>query len=70
MWHNWKDNKAEFGLRIGLRAFEDGNFKEFDVKPSWKVWQAADTENEDKVFAPYLDILGLSNWDNIIHGVE
>ncbi len=70
MWHNWKDNKAEFGLRIGLRAFEDGSFKEYDVKPSWKVWQAADTDDEDKVFSPYLEVLGLSDWNNIIHEVK
>lgn len=70
MWHNWKDNADEGGLRIGLRAFADGDFKEFDVKPSWKVWQAADTEKEDEVFGQYLETLGLTDWNGIIHEVR
>ena len=69
-WHSWKDNREEFGLRIGLRAFADGDFKEYDIKPVWKVWQAADTDKEDEVFKPYLDVIGISNWDGLIHTVN
>lgn len=69
-WHNWADNRAEFGLRIGLRAFADGNLKELEAKPAWQVWQAADTDQEDTVFNQYLTRLGLTNWDNIIHTVK
>uniref|UniRef100_UPI00258B8F6D DUF5722 domain-containing protein n=1 Tax=uncultured Bifidobacterium sp. TaxID=165187 RepID=UPI00258B8F6D len=69
-WHNWMDNREEGGLRIGLRAFADGDFKEYDVKPVWKVWQAADTDKEDEVFKPYLDVIGISNWDGLIHTVN
>lgn len=70
MWHNWKDSRGEFGLRIGLRAFEDGNFAEADPKPVWHVWQAAGTDKEDEVFSPYLKVIGISTWDNIIKPVK
>lgn len=69
-WHNWADNRAEYGLRIGLRAYADGPFKELDPKPAWYVWQAAGTEREDEVFKPYLSVIGIPNWDNIIQDVK
>lgn len=69
-WHNWADNRAEFGLRIGLRAFEDGDFKALQPKPVWYVWQAAGTDREDEVFAPYLKTIGISSWDGIIRTVR
>ena len=69
-WHGWIDNKQEFGLRIGLRSFDEGRFKSGDAKPVWYVWQAADTNDEDKVFASYLPIIGISSWDNILHTVS
>ena len=34
----------------------------------WYVWQAAGTEQEEDVFAPYLGVLGVKNWDNIFGG--
>ena len=70
MWHNWKDSRGEFGLRIGLRAFDEGNFADNDPKPVWHVWQAAGTDKEDEVFRPYLDVIGISSWDNIIKPVK
>lgn len=69
-WHAWIDDKYEFGLRIGLRAFADGNLQDYAPKPAWKVWQAAGTKKEDEVFAPYLKILGLSSWNGIIKPVS
>ena len=69
-WHNWADNVTEFGLRIGLRSFAEGNFNNLDPKPVWYVWQAAGTDREDEVFEPYLDIIGIDSWDNIIQPVE
>lgn len=69
-WHNWADNRAEFGLRIGMRAYADGKFKDLDPKPVWYVWQAADTEDEDKVFEPYLKTIGITSWDNIVKTVK
>lgn len=69
-WHNWSDNRAEFGLRIGLRAYADGDYKDLDPKPVWYVWKAAGTENEDEVFAPYLKTIGISSWDGIVRTVK
>ena len=69
-WHNWSDNRAEFGLRIGLRAYADGDYKDLDPKPVWYVWKAAGTENEDEVFAPYLKTIGISSWGGIVRTVK
>jgi len=69
-WHNWADNRAEFGLRIGLRAFAEGSYADMQPKPSWYVWKAADTDREDEVFKPYLSVIGISGWDNIIQTVK
>ena len=69
-WHNWADNRGEFGLRIGLRAFADGDYTNMQPKPSWYVWKAADTDNEDVVFQPYLSVIGISSWNNIIQTVK
>ncbi len=69
-WHNWADNREEFGLRIGLRAFAEGNFKELDPKPVWYVWQAAGTDREEEVFAPYLNVIGITSWDGIVKTVK
>lgn len=71
-WHNWKDNTAEGGLRLGMRTFDDtsAGYKDYDKKPSWYVWQAARTDNEDSVFQPYLNVIGISSWDNIVQDVK
>lgn len=59
-WHNWADNEAEFGLRIGLRKFSSYNLEKKDV---WYAYQAAGTDNEDTYFAKYLPIIGISDWN-------
>jgi hypothetical protein len=64
-WHNWMDNRAEFGLRIGLRRYTDDAQDPNGPKPVWYVWQAAETEREDEIFAPYLSIIGYKSWDAI-----
>ena len=69
-WHAWLDNRGEFGLKIGLRRYPDDETEPGGVKPAWKVWQAAGTEKEDAVFAPYLSVMGLSDWSEIFHAVE
>lgn len=69
-WHNWADNRYEFGLRIGLRAYAEGDFKDYDPKPVWYVWQAAGTDKEDEVFEPYLKVIGISSWDGIVKTVK
>ena len=69
-WHNWADNKAEFGLRIGLRSFDEGSWAAFSPKPVWHVWKAGGTEDETKVFDPYLPVLGLSSWEGIMRPMD
>lgn len=69
-WHNWADNKAEGGLRIGLRTFAEGSVSNLTPKPVWYVWKAAGTAEEDSVFDQYKTTLGISDWDSILDTVE
>lgn len=68
-WHNWRDNKEEGGLRIGLRRFPESPDNSA-VKPVWTVYKAAGTADEDAVFAPYLQTVGIASWEDIHHAVE
>ncbi len=69
-WHNWIDNRAEDGLRIGLRRFPDDTTDPGGKKPVWYVYQAADTDQEDAVFEPYKSVVGISNWSEVLHPVQ
>lgn len=69
-WHNWADNKAEGGLRIGLRTFAEGSVSNLTPKPVWYIWKAAGTAEEDSVFDQYKTTLGISDWDSILKTVE
>ena len=69
-WHNWADNKAEGGLRIGLRTFGEGNIQSLTAKPVWYVWKAAGTSEEDSVFDKYKETLGITDWNSIMGQVE
>jgi hypothetical protein len=64
-WHNWIDNRAEGGLRIGLRRFPDDEENPGGTKPVWEVYKAADTKNENVVFDQYKDIIGIKSWDEV-----
>ncbi len=64
-WHNWADNEAEFGLRIGLRKFGSQNLERKDV---WYAYQAAGTANESDFFQKYLSVIGITDW-NIMKSV-
>ena len=66
-WHNWQDNRAEFGLRIGLRRYTDDETDPNGCKPAWYVWQAAETDEEETVFQPYMATLGITSWDQIFN---
>lgn len=66
-YHNWADAEDEFGLRIGLRRFPGQNFTE---KPAWDVYKAAGTADEDKVFDPYLEVIGVEGWQEIMHPLQ
>jgi hypothetical protein len=64
-WHNWFDSRGEGGLRIGLRRFPDDETDPGGAKPVWYVFKAADTKNEDAVFEPYKEVIGIKNWDEV-----
>ncbi len=68
-WHNWIDNRSEFGLRIGLRRFPDDEVDPGGRKPVWYAYQAAGTDKEDEVFEPYKAIIGISSWDEVLKDV-
>ena len=61
-WHAWRDNPEE-GLNLGLRKNTDNGSA---TKPAWDAYQAAGTSSEDSVFAPYLPVIGISSWDQIM----
>jgi len=68
-WHNWVDNRAEGGLRIGLRRFTDDGDDPGGRKPVWYLFQAADTFNEDAVFEQYKATIGIGDWAEVLHEV-
>lgn len=69
-YHRWVDNPNEAGLEFGLWTNGGENPDDFgEKKPSWYVWQAADTPDEDNVFAEYLAPIGISDWSEIITNV-
>jgi len=69
-WHNWFDGRGEGGLRIGLRRFPDDETDPGGRKPAWFCYQAADSENEDEVFDPYKELIGIEEWDQLIYRGE
>jgi hypothetical protein len=66
-YHNWIDNRHEGGLKIGLRKFPDEPGDPLGKKPIWHLYQALGTPDEDKLAAPYLPVIGIKSWDEIIH---
>ncbi len=66
-WHNWIDNRYEFGLRIGLRRFPDDETDPAGRKPVWYVYEAAGTAEEEGVFEPYKQIIGIDDWSEILN---
>ncbi|MCF0173226.1 MAG: hypothetical protein HUJ91_05800 [Bacteroidales bacterium] len=62
-WHNWSDNPEE-GVKIGLRT------QDLDPKPAYYVYKAAYTSSQESVFAPYLPVIGVSSWPQIMRTVE
>ncbi len=57
-------------MRIGLRRFPDDAQEPGGRKPSWFVWAAAGTPDEESVFAPYLTTIGISAWSEIFSTVQ
>lgn len=69
-WHNWIDNRHEFGLHIGLRKFPDDETDPGGKKPVWYAYQAAGTADEDAVFEPYKSIIGIRDWSEIMRNIN
>lgn len=69
-WHNWIDNRHEFGLRIGLRKFPDDETDPGGAKPVWHAYKAADTDEEDSVFEQYKSLIGITDWSDIMRTIN
>lgn len=69
-YHNWIDNRHEGGLKIGLRKFPDEPGDPHGKKPIWHLYQALGTPREDEACAPYLPVIGVPSWDEVIHRDE
>ena len=61
------DQRAEGGLRIGVRRFMDDETDPGGRKPAWFVFQAFGTDREDEVFEFAKDIIGIDDWDQVIY---
>ncbi len=70
MWHNWMDNRVEYGLRIGLRFYPDDETNPGGAKPVWFVWKNANTINEDSFFEQYKSYIGINEWNDIFHSLQ
>ena len=66
-YHNWIDNRAEGGLRIGLRKFTDEPGDPAGKKPIWHLYQALGTKEEDQLAAPYLKTIGITDWNQALY---
>lgn len=71
LYHRWTDHPLEGNLLFGLWTFDpaDPQINAFhSKKPSWDVYRAAGTEDEDAVFAEYLPTIGVTSWNQIFSG--
>ncbi len=71
LYHRWTDHPLEGNLLFGLWSFDptDPKIAAFhSKKPSWDVYQAAGTTNENAVFADYMPTIGITNWNQIFTG--
>ena len=66
-YHNWVDNRHEGGLRIGLRRFPDDPERPMGTKPVWDVYRALGTPEEERACAFALPVIGLTDWEAVIH---
>ncbi len=71
LYHRWTDHPLEGNLLFGLWTFDPADPKVnafHSKKPSWDVYHAAGTDNEDAVFEEYMPTIGITNWDQIFSG--
>ncbi|WP_185956433.1 DUF5722 domain-containing protein [Changchengzhania lutea] len=65
-YHRLVDNASLFPVHFGLWTRDEASNapeKRGIRKPSWYVWQAADTENEEEAFEFALPIINVSSWE-------
>lgn len=67
IWHASTDNETEGNLNLGLHYRENHPGNPWGRKPAWYVFQAFGTEREREVLDQYLPIIGVSDWNNILH---
>jgi hypothetical protein len=65
-YHLWADNRGEGGLRLGLRKFADDPQDPLGKKPSWAVYRALDTDQEEAATAFAKPIVGVKEWSEIL----
>ena len=65
-YHNWIDNRAEGGLRIGLRKFPDERSDPMGRKPAWFLYRKLGTPEEDKASAFALPLIGIKAWSQAV----
>ena len=69
-YHNWIDNRAEGGLRIGLRKFPDEPGDPLGKKPIWFVYQAAGTDKEEAATDFAKPMVGVLDWSQVLRPVK
>ena len=65
-WHNWCDNATE-GVNLGLRKSAENGY---EPKPAYYVYNAGMTDDWEEAFEPYLSVIGINSWDEIMHTVQ
>lgn len=68
--HSWIDAHFEGGLRTGLRKYPDDPEDPYGKKDSWRIFQDAGTEKEQRTFEFAKKIIGISSWKEILHSVN
>ena len=67
-YHNWIDNRAEFGLRIGLRRFPDDPDDPGGPKRIWELYRKLGGPEEAAACEFALPLVGVDAWDEAFPG--
>lgn len=65
-YHRWVDHPLEGGLKVGLRTLpEPGKPHGERKEPAFSVMGALETDREAEAIAPFKEILGINNWEEV-----